>query len=209
MRALLVCLFLVVAAPAFAGKLRLTFIYFHDADTTIMSGDLEDLEKVRRTIKSRALWFRTTDGKAYVVRDTPTLDQFEAVWTSTERLAKQLGELGGKQGLLGARQGTLGSKQGALGLKLSVLESKRARLEAKSDAASVEKRKSLERDVREVEAKMRLLDERMRKLEVPMRELSAQMDVLSKKHEAATNTAQSASEALIDRAISSGIAKPF
>jgi bla regulator protein blaR1 len=210
--------FLALSLPAAANRPRgtspgkeTTFIYMRDSDT-IMSGNLDDLER-----RERALWFRTTDGKELVVRDAAFLNQFEAAWKTANALAEQQGELGGKQGALGAKQGALGAKQGALGAQQGILATRQAALEQREDTASTDakretiakKRRTIEAQVRDLEKKMDELDDQMRELDKPMRVLENEMDAISKKHEVAAKQAQLDSEVLMARAVTSGVAKPF
>jgi bla regulator protein blaR1 len=217
--------FVALALPAAANRPRgvspgkeTTFIYMRDSDT-IMSGNLEDLERVKKvmTKRERVLWFRTIDGKELVVRDAAFLDQFEDAWKPADALAQKQGALGSKQGALGAQQGALGAKQGAIGARQGILATRQAVLEqreetARTDAqreALVKKRRAIEAQMRELEKKSDALDEQMHELDKPMRVLEKEMEILSKKHEVAAKQAQLDSEALFARAIASGIAKPF
>ena len=185
---------------AFAGE-RTSFIYQRaNTDDLFMHGDLSDLERVRKALKprDRVLWTRTESRKEFLIRDAATLDAFEKAWAPAEVLSRQLGELGKQQGKLGEQQGMLGERQGKLEQKLESL-----------DSDDTVRRAPIEREMRELEAKMAELEKQMRVFEKPMRELEKQMRALEPKHDAAAKQAQAATDALVARAIASGVAKPF
>ena len=223
---LIVSAILALALPAAANKPRrpsgstgmeTSFIFMRDADSTIMSGSLSDLKRIKKVLDKgeRLLWFRTADGKEFIVRDPATLSQFEAVWKVSDALAHKQGEIGNKQGIIGARQGAVGAKQGVIGVRQGVIGNKQAALEGEDDStpaareAIAKKRRALEAEMRELEQKMHVLEGEMRELQKPMRELQREMEVVSKQHQAAAKQAEVASEALMARAITSGVAKPF
>jgi len=192
---------------AFAGE-RTSFIYQRaNTDDLFMHGDLSDLERVRKALKprDRVLWTRTESRKEYLIRDPATLDAFEKAWAPAEVLSRQLGELGKQQGKLGEQQGKLGEQQGKLGERQGKLEQKLESL----DSDDTVRRAPIEREMRELEAKMAELEKQMRVFEKPMRELEKQMRALEPKHDAAAKQAQAATDALVARAIASGVAKPF
>ena len=214
LRLLIVSVILALASAAAADP---RFIYLRDDNTSTMSGSLTDLQRLRKTLKPRALWFETASGKQFVIRDTAVLDQFEKLWVAAEALGEEMGTLGSKMGLIGARQGAVGAKQGVLGMRQGTLSSKQANLEsreaeARTDAereAIAKKRRAIEATLRELEQKMRVLEQQMRELEKPMKELEREMQGMQKKHDAATKQAMTDSEQLFARAVASGVAKPI
>ena len=193
---------------AFAADRESSFIYLRGVgQDVLMSGDLPSLERVRKTLKpnERALWTRIASGKEYVIRDPATLDALDKAWSPALALAAQLGKIGEQQGKIGEQQGKIGEQQGALGLRQGELSTKLAEL----DPADTARRAPIERELRELAAKMDALAKQMRTFEKPMRELQKQMSAIAPKHDAANKQARAATDALIARAISSGLAKPF
>lgn len=202
---LMICC-LLLAFPAIAGKRReASFIYVRGSNSNVlMSGDLDDLERVRKALKprDRALWARTVDGKEYVVRDAAVLDELERIWKPVNELSEQLGKLGNEQGKygellgkLGEQVGRLGARQGELGLKLV--------------SADDAEHAAIEREMAEIDKQMRELDKQMRVFDKPMRKLDKQMREIEPKHNAAAKQAETATSDLLARAIASGAAKPF
>src|SRR5438477_1291013 len=76
-----------------------------------MSGDIEDVERVRKLVEPPFLWFRR-EGKDYVVTDPAVLDEIDELSRPQEELGKKQGELGKEQAKLGKRQAKLGMRQG-------------------------------------------------------------------------------------------------
>lgn len=182
-----------------------SFIYIRGSSSNVlMSGDLDDLERVRKSLKprERALWARTADGKEYIVRDAATLDELERIWKPATELADQLGKLGEEQGKYGDELGKLGEQQGRLG-------ERQAQLGLKLVNASDAQRAAIDREMQEIDGKMRDLNKQMRVFEKPMRKLDKQMQEIQPKHEAASKQAEAGTAALLSRAIGSGLAKPF
>jgi bla regulator protein blaR1 len=213
--------FLALSLPAAANRPRgkeTTFIFMRD-DNTIMSGSMVDLDRVKKVLtkRERVLWFRTTDGKEFIVRDPTFLSQFEGAWKTANAFAEQQGELGGKQGALGAKQGALGAKQGGIGAQQGILATRQAALEQREENARTDaqretiakKRRAIEAQMRDLEKQMDELDAQMHELDKPMRVLEKEMDASGKKHDVAAKQAQLDSEALMARAVTSGVAKPF
>lgn len=163
------------------GSKEPTFIYVRSSNETVMSGDLSDLDRVRKVLKQgeRALWTRTAAGKEYLIRDVATLDDVEKAWAPPRPLSEQMGKLGDQMGKIGKQMGKLGEQIAKLALQ---------------DGAA-DKRRELEQQMRELEKQMKPLERQMRELEP--------------KHEAAIAKAQAGTQAVIQRAIASGLAKPF
>jgi len=195
------CLFL--AHPVAARPRGTSFIYVRGANNSVlMSGDLDDLERVRKSLKSRGLWARAADGKEYIIRDVATLDELERIWKPANELSEQLGKLGEEQGKYGEQQGKLGEQVGKLG-------EHQAQLGLKLVNANEAQRAAIDREMRDIDAKMRELDQQMAALEKPMRKLDKQMRDIEPKHDAATKQAESGTASLVSRAIASGAATPF
>jgi len=198
----------VLFQSAFAGDRGSTFIYIRGAsEDVLMSGDLSDLERVRKALKpnERALWTRAANGKEYLIRDAATLDELEKAWGPAQVIGAQMSKLGDPMSKLGEQMGKVGEQQGKLGLRQGELSVKLTRIDSDDTA----RRAPIERELREIEAKMAELQKQMRALEKPMKELEKQMKAIQPKHEAAVKQAQTATDALIARAINSGLAKPF
>lgn len=197
----------------------------------IMSGNFDaGRAESERNGHDRVLWFRT-GGKAYEVRDPAAIDQAAAIVRPMSQIGQQQGEIGSKQGaigarqgLVGARQGEIGARQGAVGAQQGVLGARQGALGAKearelSDAekAEIEKEHELiDREMHELDTKMAALDVEMREAEKSMPdlsgemdELSRQMDVLSRKMEEASAKADAEMQALAEKLIKAGIAKPI
>jgi chromosome segregation ATPase len=193
---------------AFAGGDRKepTFIYVRSSNETVMSGDLSDLERVKKVLKQgqRALWTRTAAGKEFLIHDTATLDDVEKAWAPTRPLSEQMGKLGDQMGKLGKQMGKLGEQEGKLAVRQSKLEMQLDSLD-RDDS----RRAPLQRELRDIESKIDELEQQMRALEKQMKPFERQMKELEPKHEAATAKAQAGTQAVIQRAIASGVAKPF
>jgi len=170
----------------------------------MMSGEVADVERVRKAVPpgEPAVWTRTTACKEYLVRDTAVIDEVQRAWKPVNELSTQLGKLGAQEGKLGEQQGKLGEKQGKLGEKEGELG---ARLSNASDA----ERAVIERKMRDLDARMQVLDSIMRTFDAPMRILDREINELEKKEEVAEKQAEATTDAVLARAIASGVAKPF
>lgn len=194
-----------LAHPVFAKPRGASFIYVRGGnDSVLMSGDTDDLERVRKALEpqDRALWARTADRKEYIVRDSATLDELEATWKTANELSERLGTLGKEQGKYGEQLGKLGEQVGKLGLRQGQLG---LQLVNATDA----QRAAIEREMRELDGKMQELQKQMKVFEKPMRKLENQMRDIQPKQNAAVKQAETATDALLSRAIASGVAKPF
>ena len=189
---------------AIAGG-RTSFIYVRGGNSSVtMSGDLDDLERVRKALKpsERALWARMPDGKEYLVRDAATLDALERTWKPANELSEQMGKLGDEMGKLGEQQGKLGEQMGRLGAR-------QGELGLKLVSADDKERAAIEREMRELDGKMKELEKQMRVFEKPMRKLEKQMHEIEPKQNAAVKQAEAGTTDLMSRAIANGLAKPF
>lgn len=181
-----------------------SFIVLRGSRGATMSGDSSDLDRVRKAVApgERAAWTRTTACKEYLVRDTAVIDEIERAWKPANALSEQMGKLGAEEGKLGEQQGKIGEKEGKLGEQQAQLG---FRLVNASDAQRV----AINREMRGIDAKIKILDGIMRTFDAPMRALDRQIQELSPKQEAAVKQAQAATDAVLARAIASGVAKPF
>ena len=208
----------------------LNFVMFLDEHHTTMSGSSGDRERARRARigNEQMLWFRHA-GQEYVVRDRAILDEVLAIWEPVNvlgdeqgKLGTRQGELGTKQGELGTRQGELGTQQGNLGTRQGALGTRQGamasrdyeRLTEAERRAFDEERRQIEREMRALDAEMRALDPKMRELDKPMRDLGDQMEVLGKemevlgrKMEEEARRAETRMRALLERAVTTGIAQ--
>lgn len=201
-----------------------------EKDGTVSSGSGDQLRiKAARDGHERVLWFRS-GGKAYEVRDPATIDQAAAIVHPLTEIGRQQGEIGAKQGaigaqqgLVGARQGEIGARQGAVGAQQGTLGARQGALAAKemqelsaAEKAEVDREhEQIDREMRELNAKMAALDTEMREAEKSMpdlngemEELSKEMDILSRKMTEASAKADAEMQALVDKLVKLGIAKP-
>lgn len=94
-----------------------SYVYFAAASqSSTMSGTTEDWNRAKslRAGREGLLYFRL-GGTAYVVRDTATLRQAEAILAPQRALGERQAELGSRQAALGRRQAALGQEQARLG----------------------------------------------------------------------------------------------
>jgi bla regulator protein BlaR1 len=84
--------------------------------SSTMSGSMEDLARAKSLRSgSEGLLYVRDGGAAYVIRDSATLRQAEAIFAPQEALGARQAELGAQQAALGQRQARLGLEQGRLG----------------------------------------------------------------------------------------------
>lgn len=206
------------AAPAAGARRDLNYVYFYDENSTTMSGDTRDIERVRRLRhgKEPILWFRD-GGQEYVIRDPATLKQVDATWKPVREIGAQQGELGSKQGELGKAQGELGVRAGLIGTREGTLALRESALDmrASGDNLSPADKDQIARQRQELRQQQRALRKEMHAVEKPMRELGERMAVLGREMEelgrqmtAASQKAEAELRALFKRAIASGIARP-
>jgi beta-lactamase regulating signal transducer with metallopeptidase domain len=209
----------------------LNYVLFVDDNSTHTSGTSVDVRTARQYRRNgeRLLWFRQGGGE-YVVRDPRAIDQVIAIWQPVNELGEAMGKLGERQGGLGARQGEIGERQGRIGAEQGALGAKQGALGARqgvlaarqmiafTDASKREiddEYRKIDDEMRALDREMRALDVRMRELEKPMGDINVQMGVLNREMEAlgekmheASNRAQGQMAALIERALSTGVATP-
>jgi len=202
-----------------------------DKDGTIMSGNFDDDRAApRRDGSERVLWFRR-GGQAYEVRDPAAIDQAAAIVRPMTEIGRQQGEIGAQQGVIGAqqgaigaRQGEVGARQGAVGAQQGALGARQGELGARqAHELSDAERKEIEAEQEKIDREMHVLNEKMAALDkemqgvavstpdldVEMARLSKQMDVLSRKMTEASVKADVEMQALVEKLIKLGTAKPI
>ena len=200
-------------------------------DGTISSGNFDERRlELRHDGDQRVLWFRR-GGKAYEVRDSAAIEQAAAIVRPMTEIGRQQGEIGSKQGaigaqqgLIGARQGEVGARQGAVGARQGELGARQGALGAreaheltKAEREQIEQEHAkLDREMEELNAKMAALDKEMNAVAASMPDLSGEMDklskqmnVLSRKMTEASAKADAEMQALVDKLIKLGTAKPI
>jgi beta-lactamase regulating signal transducer with metallopeptidase domain len=171
--------------------------------SVMMSGDLDDLEKVKRmrgSSKEDILWFRH-NGKAYIVRDAATLKQAKELFRPQMELGAKQGALGARQGELGGRQGALGAKQGALGAELGAIAADRARRGDDADDRDLERREN------EIQRKMEELSRQQEELGRQQEGLGRQQEELGRQQEELSRRIERDFKVLMARTIESGVAQ--
>jgi bla regulator protein BlaR1 len=178
-------------------------LFYGGSDSVTMSGDTEDLQRVRRLrgdSKEDFLWFRR-GGKEYVVHDASLLKRIKELTKAQGELGARQGELGGRQGALGARQGELGAKQGALGAEQGTLAADRARRGDDADSHDLDKRE------KDLDAKMEDLGRQQEALGKQQEELGRQQEVLGHQQEELGRKTDKEIHEVMDRAVKSGAAQ--
>ena len=94
--------------------------------------DLEHLSALRRASNADFIWFRR-NGKAYIIRDTATVQQAKAFFAPQEALGKQQEELGRQQEALGAKQEELGRQMEQVRVEVPDLTADIQKLQAQLD----------------------------------------------------------------------------
>jgi beta-lactamase regulating signal transducer with metallopeptidase domain len=180
---------------------------------SIMNGSSADLQQARQLDDGNGVLLLRRAGQAYVVRDADTLSHFQQAFVETTRLGVAQGRLGEQQGRLGERQGEIGARMGDMGERIGALAAQRAQLamETGNDAETL--RKAAEQARREVEKVRAQMDspamrEEMRQLARQQAELGKQQAELGRQQAAASERARRAAEAMIQKAIREGIARP-
>lgn len=209
----------------------LRFVFFAGADHTTMSGTQGDMERARRhrTGGDPLLWF-VRDGREYIVRDATVLAELQKVWGPVTAVGAEQAEVGSRQAAIGTKQAAIGSQQAVVGAEQAAIGAKQAAVGARQAASGLQEsrattdaeraalardRRALDDDMRALDDEMRKLGDKMRALDPPMRDLDddmrgldREMRVFDEKMREAERKAKAAMLALIDRAISSGAARP-
>jgi bla regulator protein BlaR1 len=207
-------------------------------DNVMMAGSTADLWRARAlsTGGKDVLFVRRAD-KNYVIRDAKTLQQMRATFEPQTKLGAQQSELGKKQAALGVKQAefgqkqaeigqkhaALGLKQAQLGLKQAELSLQVARAQTQSDEAARERQeKELEKSEKELEKSQEALEKEMETLSEQQEALSKEQEALGRQQESLGREQEKLGEqqealaregmkklkALIDEAVSKGIAEP-
>lgn len=207
-------------------------------DNVMMAGSTADLRRARGlSTGGKDLLFVRRGDKNYVIRDAKTLQQMHATFEPQTKLGAQQSDLGKKQADLGVKQAefgqkqaeigqkqaALGLKQAQLGLKQAELSLQVARASAQSDEAERERQeKELEKSEKELEKSQEALEKEMEVLEHQQETLSKEQEALGRQQESLGKAQEKLGEqqealaregmkklkALIDEAVSKGLAEP-
>ena len=188
------------AGLSWGGSEDDSFVLLLGDDMTIMDGSSRDVAKAKklRDGKGDILWFER-DGKAYVVRDAATLKAARNLLEPQARLGAKQGDLGGKQGELGAKQGDLAARQGALAAKQGALAVEHA--QGGRDSAGLGKR---QQELNDLQQELGRQQEQLARLQ---EELGRKQEELGRQQEEIYRKAEKELQALIDRALKSGVAQ--
>ncbi|HVG61723.1 MAG TPA: M56 family metallopeptidase [Hyalangium sp.] len=200
-------------------------------DNVMMAGSTADLWRARAlsTGGKDVLFVRRAD-KNYVIRDAKTLQQMRATFEPQTKLGSQQSELGKKQADLGVKQAEFGQKQAEIGQKQAALGVKQAQLGLKhaelslqiarahtqsDEAARDRQERELEKSERELEKEMEALHQQQEalgkeqeKLGEQQEKLGQEQEKLGEQQEALAREGMKKLKALIDEAVSKGIAEP-
>lgn len=175
-------------------------------ERTVMNGSTDDLEEARRAVggQGQALWVRQGSAR-YLIRDSGTLQRFDALIAPIRQLGEQQGKLGERQGRLGQQQGKLGQEQGELGqrqARLALAAAQRALEGTSHDESSAEHREQAD-----INARQKALGERQEALGRQQAELGRQQGDLGTRQAEATQRANEGLKRLLDTALASGVAQ--
>jgi bla regulator protein BlaR1 len=193
-------------------------------DTVVMAGSTSDLRRAKglRTGGKDVLFVHRGD-RSYVIRDAKTLAQVHAAFEPQTKLGSQQSELGKKQSVLGMKQAEFGQKQAALGVKQAQLGMKQAELSLQAARAAAQGNeaererleKQMEKDQEALEKEQDALGDQQEALGQEQEALGAQQEKLGEEQEKLgqeqeklAHEAQKKLKALIDEAVSKGLAEP-
>lgn len=155
--------------------------------SSTMSGSTDDLRHARSLRSGReALLYVRNGGAAYVIRDTATLRQAEAIFAPQNALGDRQGELGDRQSALGERQSRLGEQQAELGSQQAYASPKRAEALGRQQEALGRQQNELGRQ---------------------QDELGRQQEELGREQERLADEANVRIRALLDEAVRNGVAQ--
>jgi bla regulator protein BlaR1 len=193
-------------------------------DEVTMAGSTADLRRARALpTNGKDLIFVRRGDKSYVIRDSKILSQVRAAFEPQTKLGSQQAELGNKQAGLGVKQAEFGQKQAALGLKQAQLGMKQAELSLQharisqqaDDAARHRQEQELDKQQDALEKEMDALSEEMDALSKEQEKLGEQQEALGKEQEKLgeqqeklAHEGEKKLKALIDEAVSKGLAEP-
>jgi multidrug efflux pump subunit AcrA (membrane-fusion protein) len=168
-----------------------TTIYVNgEATTENGCADGNDLARLRSEYGHHFLWV-SRGVTVYVVTDAAVLREVDEAFRPQRELGRQQAELGRQQAELGARQSDLGRQQGDLGRE----QARYARY-TENEAAQ-----------RELSRLQDELGRRQNELGRQQNELGRRQDVLGRKQEEAARVAERRVAAILDAAISRGVAR--
>ncbi|HYI02561.1 M56 family metallopeptidase [Hyalangium sp.] len=183
---------------------------FVSGDEMTMAGSTADLRRARalRTGGKDVLFVRRGD-KNYVVRDAKMLEQMRASFQPQVKMGTQQAELGKRQADLGMKQAEFGQKQAALGLKQAQLGMKLSDLSLKVAQASMQGDESArQRHEQELDKQQEAVEKEMDALNEQQEALGKEQEKLGDQQEALAREGMKKLKALIDEALSKGLAEP-
>lgn len=186
------------------GKDGQSFVLTRGEGSTTMNGTTRDLAAARRLKQewgTDVLVFRR-GGKTWAIRDSATLGQANALFAPQQKLGDEQGALGDRQAALGEKQAALGERQAELGQKMAALSSHLDEAErgGKGRRDAGEKIEELGRQQEELGRQQAALGERQA-------ELGDQQAKLGERQGKLAAEAEKKLQALIDRAVASGLAQ--
>jgi bla regulator protein BlaR1 len=183
-----------------------SYVLLYDKDSAVMSGSTSDIrtaKKLRGDSDVPLLWFER-NGKEYVIRDPATLAQARNLFKGQMELGEKQGDLGEQQGKLGGEQGKLGAEMGSYGARIGELAARQASLAL---AGKDDESESLEAEMEELSEKMEALGRQMEALGEKQEVLGRQQEELGRQQEKLSHDAEQQLQALLDKAVASGLAK--
>jgi beta-lactamase regulating signal transducer with metallopeptidase domain len=193
-------------------------------DEVTMAGSTADLRRARalRTGGKDVIFVRRGD-KSYVIRDPKLLAQARAAFEPQTKLGTQQAELGQKQAGLGMKQAEFGQKQAALGVKQAQLGLKQAELSLQASRAALQKdeaardrqekeldqqQEALEKEMEALAKEQEALGDEQEKLGDQQEALGREQEKLGEQQEKLAHEGEKKLKALIDEAVSKGLAEP-
>lgn len=195
------------------------------SDSLTMSGSSEDarhVEKLRKSIPGDFIWFQR-DEKSYIIRDQATIDRARKLWAPQEELGKKQEELGKQQEALGKQQEELGAQMERIHVNVpdmtAELDKLKAELKALSSGATVEQVGNIQSEIGELQSKIGeiqshagdqqgKLGEQMGALGEKQGKLGELQGELGRQQGELAEEASRQMKALLDEAITKGIAQP-
>ncbi|KFE60815.1 M56 family metallopeptidase [Hyalangium minutum] len=194
-------------------------------DQVTMAGSTSDLRRARAlSTGGKDLIFVRRGDKSYVIRDPKILSQMRAAFEPQTKLGSQQAELGNKQAGLGTKQAELGQKQAALGMKQAQLGMKQAelslqhaRIATQADEAARDRQdqefekqqEALEKEQEALEKEQEALSQEQEKLGDQQEKLGEEQEKLGEQQEKLAHEGERKLKALIDEAVSKGLAEPL
>ena len=174
-----------------------SYIYFLDASSVVMSGDVSDIDRARElTGGDEVLWFRK-NGTDYVVRDAATLETIRELHAAMDRVEKAEEPLERQEVALDEEQARIEAEQDKIASSLDVLSDRQDKL----DERDVQQQEMLQR--KQVE-----LDRRLEALAARIEEMSAEQEKHATEIERASEEVERKIQAVLEDRIRSGAATP-